>query len=260
VLRVNEGENEVYTVKQLSDLASVSVRTLHYYDEIGLLKPTAVGENGYRYYGEDALLRLQQILFFRELELGLLQIKEIVDSPDFDLVSALRTHRHVLQEKVRRLQNLIDTVDSTILHLVGEVGMSKKQLFAGFGDEKQKQYEHEIAERYGRETVEKSVKLWNSYTPQEKEKIKSEGGAIYSDLVAHMGEGADSPAIQAILARWHQHLRYFYEPTRDILRGLGHLYNEHPDFIATFENMHPGLPKFLEQAITYYCDHLPGDA
>jgi DNA-binding transcriptional MerR regulator len=128
----------MYTVKQLSELAGVSIRTLHYYDEIELLKPSAVGDNGYRYYDEDAVYRLQQILFFREMDLGLLQIKDIVDSPDFDLVAALNQHRDALQAKIDRLQNLIQTVDSTIMHLVGEVEMSKKQLFTAFNEEEEK--------------------------------------------------------------------------------------------------------------------------
>ena len=250
----------MYTVKQISDLAAVSVRTLHYYDEIGLLKPSSLGENGYRYYGEEALLMLQQILFFRELDLGLLQIKEIIESPEFDLVAALHTHRHTLQEKVNRLQCLINTVDSTIIHLVGEVNMNQKQLFAGFSEEKQKQYEQEISEKYGKETVESSVKRWNGYTRQQKDTIKAESNAIYTDLLSHMGRGIESPEVQAVLARWHQHLRYFYEPSPERLRGLRHFYNEHPDFIATFEKLHPDLPKFLEQAITYYCDHLADSA
>jgi MerR family transcriptional regulator, thiopeptide resistance regulator len=246
----------MYTVKQLSDLAGVSIRTLHYYDEIGLLKPSSVGENGYRYYEEDAALRLQQILFFREMDLGLLQIKDIVDSPDFDLVSALQSHRHALQTKIDRLQNLVQTVDSTIMHLVGEVDMSKKQLFAGFSEEKQKQYEQEAMQQYGEETVKASIKRWNSYTPAQKEQIKAEGGAVYNDLVAAMDKGAESPEVQAILARWHQHIRYFYEPTVDVLRGLGHLYSENPDFIATMQQFHPDLPAFLRPAIDHYCDTL----
>ncbi len=86
----------MYTVKQLSDLAGISVRTLHYYDEIGLLRPSKVGENGYRYYDDAALLRLQQILLYREMGLELAQIKPILDSPDFDLLDALRTHRRAL--------------------------------------------------------------------------------------------------------------------------------------------------------------------
>src|SRR5690349_22866757 len=104
----------MYTVKQLSNLAGVSVRTMHYYDEISLLKPSSVGQNGYRYYQDGDLFRLQQIMFFREMDLGLLQIKEILDRPDFDLVATLREHRHALQAKIDRMQTLIHTVDSTI--------------------------------------------------------------------------------------------------------------------------------------------------
>src|SRR5438477_12064815 len=97
-------EERVYTVKQLSDLAGVTVRTLHDYDESGLLRPSSVGENGYRYYGDDALLKLQQILLFREMGLGLLQIQQIIDDPAFDLVGALRQHREALQARIERLQ------------------------------------------------------------------------------------------------------------------------------------------------------------
>ncbi|GEM_PF-3597172 len=88
----------MYTVKQLSDLAEVSVRTLHYYDEFSLLHPSKIGSNGYRYYDEAALLRLQQILFYREIGLELAQIKDILDQPDFDLTSALTSHRATLAE------------------------------------------------------------------------------------------------------------------------------------------------------------------
>ncbi len=250
----------MYTVKQLSDLAGVSIRTLHYYDEIGLLKPSSLGENGYRYYEEEALLRLQQILFFREMDLGLRQIKQIMDSPEFDLVSALRAHRHALEERIERLRNLITTVDSTIMHLAGEVEMGKKQIFAGFSEEKQEQYQQEAIERYGEETVMQSVRRWNSYTPQQQEDIKAEGGAIYTDLAAAVGKGPESDEVQRILVRWHEHLRHFYEPDPQYLRGLGHLYNQHPDFIANFQALHPDLPEFLEKAIGHYCDNLAGDA
>ena len=248
----------MYAVKQLSDLAGVSVRTLHYYDEIGLLKPSAVAENGYRHYDEDAVLKLQQILFYREMGLGLLQIKDLLDAPDFDLVAALQSHREELQARIERLQTLMHTVDSTIMHLVGEIDMSKKQLFSGFSEEKQKQYEAEIATdpRYDQNKVKESQRNWKSYSAEKKEQIRVEGGAIYTDLIAAMDKGADSPEVQAIMARWHQHLRYFYEPTPEILRGLGQMYNQHPDFIATFQQMHPDLPAFLEQAVTHYCDVL----
>ena len=254
--------DEMYAVKQLSDLAGVSVRTLHYYDEIDLLKPSAVSENGYRHYDEAAVLKLQQILFYREMGLGLLQIKDLLDSPNFDLVTALQSHREELQARIERLQALIHTVDSTILHLVGEIDMSKKQLFAGFSEEKQKQYEAEIANdpRDDQNKVKESQRNWKSYSTAQKEQIKAEGGAIYTDLIAVIDKGAASPEVQAIMARWHQHLRYFYEPTPEILRGLGQMYNQHPDFIANFQQMHPDLPAFLEQAVTHYCETLVPEA
>jgi len=139
----------VFTVKQLSDLAGISPRTLHYYDEIGLLKPASHGDNGYRYYGEEALPRLQQILFFKELDFSLDEIRAIMAQPGFDVVHALQVHRQALLERVERLNRLIQTIDNTTLHLRGQFTMKKKDYFAGFSEEKQKQYEEEIRQRYG---------------------------------------------------------------------------------------------------------------
>ncbi len=245
----------LYTVKQLSELAGVTARTLHYYDEIGLLKPSSVGQNGYRYYSDDALFRLQQILFYREMELDLLQIKKILDNPQFDRVSALQTHRLALQQKIERLNALIQTVDSTILHLVGEVQMSKKKIFEGFTSEKQKQYEEEATQMWG-DTVKESTKLWNSYSEEKKQAIMDEAREIYLEILSHMGQGPASPEVQAGLARWHQNLRYFYEPSLETLKGLGDMYNDHPGFNATFTSIDPDLPAFLKQAIAIYVDEL----
>lgn len=248
----------MYTVKQLSDLAEISVRTLHYYDEIALLRPTEVGTNGYRYYDDAALLRLQQILFYRELGLELMQIKEILDSPDFDLLTALRSHREVLQKKISRLQKLVSTVDSTIMHLVGEVDMSKKRLFEAFSEEKQKHYERLARLQYGPDKVNESVKRWGSYTQEQKEAIQEEGSQVYRDMVEAMkaGQTSDSAEVQTIVQRWHDHINYFYEPTLEILRGLGEGYSAHPDFIAFFEKLHPELPSYLSAAIAHYVDEL----
>src|SRR5512134_3722291 len=113
------------TVKQLSKLAGVTPRTLHHYDEIGLLKPSRVGENGYRYYGEESLLRLQQILLYRELDLPLEDIRKIMGRRDFDVLGALQSHKDALQNQVTRLNRLLGTVDNTIQHLKGEKPMSE---------------------------------------------------------------------------------------------------------------------------------------
>src|SRR5512142_2042984 len=101
----------MFTVKQLSQLAGVTPRTLHYYDAIGLLKPSQVGDNGYRYYGEEALLRLQQIMLYRELDMPLENIKEIMGRRDFDVLSALQRHRDELGRRIARMEQLITTVD-----------------------------------------------------------------------------------------------------------------------------------------------------
>jgi DNA-binding transcriptional MerR regulator len=246
----------MYTVKQLADLAGVSVRTLHYYDEIKLLEPSSIGDNGYRYYGEDSLFRLQQILFYREMDIGLLQIKDLLDAPDFDLVTALQTHRDVLQAKVSRLSQLMATVDSTILHLVGEVELSEAHFFEGFNAETLQRYTEEAEELYGEKSVQDSVRRWKSYSVEKKQQIQAEGSANLSALAALVGTSPDSAAVQTLVAAWHQHIRYFYEPSLDTLRGLGHLYNEHDGFRATFERYHPDLPAFMRSAITVYVDGL----
>ena len=131
----------MYTVKQLSTLAGVTPRTLHHYDQINLLKPESVGENGYRYYGEKSVLRLQQILFYRELGFSLESIRDVLGKPEFQILDALEDHRESLQGRMRRLERLIQTVDKTIHHLKGEDFMSAKGLFEGFSEEQQEEYD-----------------------------------------------------------------------------------------------------------------------
>src|SRR5437660_8142883 len=121
-----------YTVKQVAAMSGVSVRTLHFYDETGLLKPAYHGANGYRFYEEAQLLTLQQILFYRELGFELKQIKRILGRADFEKVAALQSHREVLQENLARTQTLIETIDKTIQHLKGTKKMKNEEMFAGF--------------------------------------------------------------------------------------------------------------------------------
>ena len=248
----------VFTVKQLSKLAGVSVRTLHYYDEIGLLRPSQLGENGYRYYDDQAVLRLQQVLFYRETGLELIQIKAILDRPDFDVLTALHSHRAMLKDNISHLNYLIATVDQTMKHLSGEVEMSKKQLFKGFSPKKQEHYERVARLQYGPDIVNESAKLWKSYSEKQKEAIFAEGNKVYSDLVDALkaGMAPTSATVQTILVRWHDHLHYFYEPKLEILRGLGDLYHDSPEFAANFQKLHPDLPAFLQAAIARYVDDL----
>src|SRR6266487_680328 len=121
-----------YTVKQVAAMSGVSVRTLHFYDETGLLKPAYLGANGYRFYEEPQLLTLQQILFYRELGFELKQIKRILGRADFERIAALQSHRKVLRENLTRTRTLIETIDKTISHLKGAKKMKSEEMFAGF--------------------------------------------------------------------------------------------------------------------------------
>lgn len=205
----------MFTVKQLSKLAGVTPRTLHHYDAIGLLKPSRIGDNGYRYYGEESLLRLQQILFYRELDIPLDEIKQIIGRRDFDVLGALHTHKEALQKQARRLERLIQTVDHTIDYLKGNKPMSEKGLFEGFSEEQQEKYALEAEQMYDPETVRESNRKWKGYSAAKKEAILAEGKAIYQDMIAVMPKGADSPEAQAIVERWRKHMDYFWTPNLD---------------------------------------------
>jgi MerR family transcriptional regulator, thiopeptide resistance regulator len=240
------------TVKQLSKLAGVTPRTLHHYDEIGLLKPSRVGENGYRYYGEESLLRLQQILFYRELGIPLEDIKKIIGRRDFDVLGALRSHKDALNKQVTRLNRLIQTVDNTINHLKGNTIMSEKSYFEGFSEEEQEKYAQEAEELYDAESVRESNRKWKTYSAAKKEAIMAEGKAVYTDMIAAMPKGAASADVQAIVERWRRHLEYFWTPNLDQLIGLANGYNDDPRFKANFDKMHPGLAEFMRAAVSVY--------
>jgi DNA-binding transcriptional MerR regulator len=242
----------MFTVKQLSNLAGVTPRTLHHYDDIGLLKPTHVGGNGYRYYGEEALLRLQQILFYRELDIPLDDIKKIMGRRDFDVLGALHSHRDALNKQVTRLNRLIQTVDNTINHMKGTIIMSGKGLFEGFSEEEQEKYALEAEQLYDPETVRESNRKWKGYSASKKEAILEEGKAVYLDMIAAMPKGAGSPEVQAIVERWRRHMDYFWTPNEEQLLALANGYNDDPRFRANFDRMHPKLAEFMREAVELY--------
>jgi MerR family transcriptional regulator, thiopeptide resistance regulator len=243
------------TVKQLARLAGVTPRTLHYYDEIGLLRPTRTGENGYRYYGEDALLTLQQILLYREMEMPLARIRQIMTDRNFDILAALEHHRTELAHRAARLERLRATVDNTILHLKGVKEMSKKQFFEGFSDEQQQAYENEAMRLYDPETVKASAKRWKSYSAAEKQRIGEEGNAVYAGFVSAMPKGPTSPESQACVERWRKHMDYFWTPNLDQLVALSEGYVDDPRFKANFDQIHPELAEFVRDAVKLYVEN-----
>jgi len=247
-----EATRATFTVKQLADMAGVSVRTLHYYDQIGLLRPVSYGENGYRYYGQADMLRLQQILFFRELDFSLDQIKAIMDRPDFDLLPALEGHRKALIERGERINRLIQTVDNTIHHIQGVKPMSKKDFYAGFDEDLQKKRSVEAAQRWG-DTARQSQKKWEGLARDEKNGVLAGMNEITVGITDNMEKGPESAEVQDWIGRWHTFINQnFYDCTLEIFEGLGRMYNEDPAFQATYENVRPGLAAFMEKAMLYY--------
>lgn len=246
----------MFTVKQLSDLAGVTRRTLHYYDQVGLLKPTRIGQNGYRYYDEEALFRLQQILLYRELDLPLGQVKEITERDDFDVLAALEIHKARIREKIGHYERLVETVDRTIQHLQGEIKMTPQQLFEPFNEKQQLEYEEEAMQMYDPEIVKDSARRWKGYSTEEKQKIGEEGNAVYQAFLRAMPNGAASPEAQDCVRQWRKHIEYFWSPDDEQLLGLARGYNDDPRFKEVFDRIDPELAAFILQAVTIYVEKL----
>ncbi|GAB4539022.1 MAG: MerR family transcriptional regulator [Anaerolineales bacterium] len=242
----------MFTVKQLSTLAGVTPRALRHYDEIGLLKPSQVGANGYRYYDEDAALRLQQILFYRELDMPLAEIRNIMGRHDFEALPALESHKQALKKRMERTRRLLQTVDETIAHLKGKKEMSPKQLFSAFSEEEQEKLAQEAEKKYDPAVVRASNKKWKAYSQRQREDILAEGNAIYAEMVAAMSKGADSPEAQDLVARWRKHMDYFWTPSLGQLQGLAEMYSADPRFKANFDGLHPQLAEFMQAAVKIY--------
>jgi MerR family transcriptional regulator, multidrug-efflux activator len=251
-----------YTVKAVADLAGISVRALHHYDHIGLLRPETVSEAGYRLYSERDLERLQQALFFRELGLRLDEIKEILDDPGFDRTRALASHRELLIERRERLDRLIASVDRTLAAMEEGTAMDYHAMFDGFDESKIREhmdtYRDEARERYGAEVVEESERRVNAMSRHDWEAISAESGEINQALADLMYERDPAdPDVQEQVGRWFALInRNFYECTPEIFRNLGDLYVNDERFTAHYDRVHPGLAAFLRDAMHAYADRL----
>lgn len=207
-----------YTVKKLAKISGVSVRTLHWYDQIGLLKPAYYGPNQYRYYEEEQLLALQQILFFRELGFNLDDTQKMLMNNDFDKIKVLSVHKHALEENVGRMKQLIDTVDKTISYLRGKHTMKDKDFYAGFDLAKQREYEEYLVKYRGmvaedliHKNIEESKKRTIKWGSQEWDNIKREGNEIYGALAEHIRRGLEpsSKGVQVLIQKHYQMIERF---------------------------------------------------
>lgn len=244
------------TVKEVSTLSGVSVRTLHFYDEIGLLKPAFVGDNGYRYYDQEQLLSLQQILFFRELGFPLADIQQMMADPAFDRLSALESHKVLLAKKVERLETLMNTIDRTITHLKGQTPMADNEMYLGFDAAQQAEYEAEIRRKYGVDLVDESKRRTQGWKKEDYQRIQ-EQMAERCQVLAGMLErklSPDDPAVQGEVKRHHDWIENFYTPTREVYVGLGQMYCDDPRFRKLYDKYHPELAPYFAEAMRIYAE------
>lgn len=252
-------------VKEVSKLAGVSVRTLHHYDEIGLLHPSSVTPAGYRLYGDRDLERLQEILFFKEIGFSLQEIKEILDSPGYDRRKALTAHRELLLEKRKRLDRILETVERTIASMEGGSPMANKDLFEGFDmnkiKEQQAKYSEEAKRLYGKEIVEASERKVNGYSEEKWKDMHAGIAANYSRLVSRMPYGPEDAEAQQAIADWRQFIiDHFYDCSLEVFRGLGDLYVADERFTENIDRHAPGLAQFMKETMHVYCDRMEGRA
>ena len=234
------------TVKEVSRITGVSVRTLHHYDAIGLLRPTQVTESGYRLYDDAALQRLQTILFFRELEFPLQEIKDILDTPNFDPREALADQIHLLELRKQHLENLI--AHARKIHKTGVIDMN----FKPFDKTELDTYAAEAKAKWGK------TEAYQEYEKKSSGKDAQNGDALMA-IFAEMGEvrhlDPASSEAQALVAKIQSHITaHFYNCTKPILAGLGQMYVADERFKANIDRAGgEGTAEFAAKAIEIYC-------
>lgn len=246
-----------WTVGEAAKVAKVSVRTLHHYDEVGLLAPSGRSEAGYRLYTVEDLERLQQVMIFRELGFTLPEIREIVLDPDFDRTEALRAQRNLLAEKVRRTKAAIEAIDKRLMEMEEGIPMTEEEsskmfgeLFDGFDPA---EYEDEARERWGEtDAYKQSAARTKRYGRTEWEAIKNESEANTKAYVALMEAGvpADSPEAMAVAERGRQHIsKWFYDLPIEFYANMAQIWVTDPRFTKNIDKAKPGLAEYSYAAV-----------
>lgn len=247
-----------YTVKKMAQLSGVSGRTLRYYDEIALLKPARISSSGYRIYGKKEVDRLQQILYYRELELSLGDIKAILDQPDFNVEHALAEHYQRLLAEKDKISRLLENIAKTMKYYKGEITMSDKEKFAAFKEQKvaenEAKYGKEIRENYGESEVEQSNQKYLDLTEKEMEEMAVAQEQLFEKLSLYLKQPLiKSPLAQEIFELHKKWLSYT-SPTysAEFHKGLGAMYVADERFKAYYNSHEDGMAEALNEIIQHY--------
>lgn len=241
-------------IKEFAKLTGVSVRTLHYYDEIELLKPSAVDEqNGYRFYDEESLTRMQEILFYRELDFPLKEILLILSSPDYDKQTALKEQKRLLTLKKERLERLITALDGAMKGEVLTMNVFDNSEF----EAQRNKYAEEAKQKWGgtsayKESTEKTA----GYSSEKWNQVNAEMDSIMAEFAECIKNGLapENDESQTLVKKWQDFITdSFYTCTKDILAGLGEMYIADERFKANIDKHGDGTAQFMCEAIRIYC-------
>jgi DNA-binding transcriptional MerR regulator len=246
-------ESRSLTVGAVARLAGVTVRTLHHYDEIGLLHPSGRSDAGYRRYAEPDLERLQRILFFRELGFGLEQIKEAVTDDNADASAHLRRQHAMLLDRIGRLQRMASAVEKALEARTMGINLTPEERFEVFGDHDPDAFAAEVTERWGdTDAYRESTRRTRGYSKDDWARIKAEGQAAVDQLVAAMEAGKPADSEEAMEGAEMHRLqidRNFYPVSSEMHVGLAEMYLADPRFTETYEKIAPGLAQYVHDAI-----------
>lgn len=231
-------------INEVAQLAGISVRTLHHYDDIGLLKPTSTTESGYRIYSSDNLDLLQQILFFKKLGLPLKKIKNILDNPQYNRQETLETQYQMLVEEQQRLNNMIQLIEKTIHYSKGELTMSNEEKFKGF-DFTSNNYEQEAKEKWDNEAVEQTKKKLNPFNQQR-------FNEIYRHLATLRHLSPDHRDAQQGIEEWFNYLNTIGNYSTEAFAALGQIYIDDERFTKNIDQFGEGLAKFMRDAMIIF--------
>lgn len=240
----------MYLIKKVSEISGVSVRTLHYYDEIGLVSPKK-HENGYRYYSENDLQILQTILFYKYLDFPLKQIKEMLKKGDEDCLPHLRNQLILMKQEKERLLTLIDTLEKTIKSKERRTVMADNEKFKGFKYSENEKYQKEAIDRYGKEVIEKSIKRQKG----NEEEVTKGFNEIFFAFSHNLSKGVEATAQENVelAKRLHNHIcKWSFDCSPEAFWGIGRGYAKNPEFKKNIDRFGEGTAEYISTAISKY--------
>lgn len=252
--------NTNYTVKQLAKMAGISVRTLHLYDKMKLLRPAVRTRAGYRLYSQTELLRLQQILFYKELDFPLKDIGRILDEPDFDIIKAMESHKKALGIKKARINTLLKTIDNTLQNLKNKTMINADELYDGLSPQQAAAYRKEAIEAYGSEVVEHAENHLKKLDKADMQALVAKQKELAKALYILHEQDPSSPPVQELISQHYTNTRrlwgteYAADKQAEAYKGLGNLYLTDERFTLVDGKYNRKFAEFIKTAMAYFAD------